>query len=124
MYIQIFLYFDKHRSVSEFIKYGSRVINKLFNKTMQKLSAELSKAGPKRSPRSPPLISTPDYMYRMFSVQEVALLLNLPEAIKRKFSVQGFYVRPGVSKLRPAGQIRPAKPFHPAREAVLSMMKK
>jgi len=91
MYTQILLYFDKHRSASEFIKYGSRVINKLFNKTMQKLSAELSKAGPRRSP---PLISTPDYMYGMFSVQEVTLLLNLSEAIKRKFSVQCFYVRP------------------------------
>ena len=94
MYTQILLYFDKHRSVPEFIKYGSRVINKLFNKTMQKLSAELSKAGPRRSPRSPPLISTPDYMYRMFSVHEVTLLLNLPEAISRKFSVQCFCVRP------------------------------
>jgi len=31
---------------------------------------------------------------------------------------------PGVSKLRPAGQMRPAKPFYPAREAILSMMKK
>ena len=30
----------------------------------------------------------------------------------------------GVFKLRPAGQMRPAKPFHPAREAILSMMKK
>jgi len=30
----------------------------------------------------------------------------------------------GVSKLQPAGQMRPAKTFHPAREAVLSMMKK
>jgi len=29
----------------------------------------------------------------------------------------------GVSKLRRAGQIRLAKPFHPAREAILSMMK-
>jgi len=29
-----------------------------------------------------------------------------------------------VSKLRPAGQIRPAKPFHPLHEAILSMMKK
>jgi len=29
----------------------------------------------------------------------------------------------GVSKLRPADQMRPAKPFHPAREAILFMMK-
>ena len=29
----------------------------------------------------------------------------------------------GVSKLQPAGQMRPAKPFHPAREAILSMIK-
>jgi len=34
------------------------------------------------------------------------------------------YNRAGVSKLRPAGQIRPAKPFHPAREDILSKMKK
>jgi len=32
--------------------------------------------------------------------------------------------RSEVSKLQPTGQMRPAKPFHPAREAVLSMMKK
>jgi len=31
---------------------------------------------------------------------------------------------PGVSKLRPAGQIRPAKPFHPARGDILSITKK
>jgi len=31
---------------------------------------------------------------------------------------------PGVSKLQSAGQMRPAKLFHPAREAILSMMKK
>jgi len=30
---------------------------------------------------------------------------------------------PGLSKLRPAGQMWPAKLFHPAREAILSMMK-
>jgi len=30
----------------------------------------------------------------------------------------------GVSKLRPAGQIRHAKPFYPAREDILSIMKK
>ena len=34
------------------------------------------------------------------------------------------YCKAGVSKLRPAGQRRPAKPFHPAREAILLMMKK
>jgi len=28
-----------------------------------------------------------------------------------------------VSKLQPTGQMRPAKPFHPLREAMLSMMK-
>jgi len=30
----------------------------------------------------------------------------------------------GVSKLQPTGQMKPAKPFHPAREAILSMVKK
>jgi len=30
---------------------------------------------------------------------------------------------PGVTKLRPAGQIRPAKPFHPARADILPMRK-
>jgi len=34
-----------------------------------------------------------------------------------------FYLKPVVSKLRPAGQMRPAKPFHPARKAILSMIK-
>ena len=32
-----------------------------FNKTMQKLSAKLSKGSPMRPPQSSPLISTPDY---------------------------------------------------------------
>ena len=32
--------------------------------------------------------------------------------------------RPEVSKLRPAGHSRPAKLFHRAREAMLSVMKK
>jgi len=46
------------------------VINKVFDKTMQKLSAKLAKrglngtsgkGGPRRPPRSPPLMSTSDY---------------------------------------------------------------
>jgi len=45
------------------------VVNKLFNKTMRKLSAKLSKGVPIRLPRSLPLISTPDYMSTFFSVQ-------------------------------------------------------
>jgi len=32
--------------------------------------------------------------------------------------------RPGVSKLHPAGQIMPAKPFHLACKDILSVMKK
>jgi len=63
---------------SEHIKCRSRVINKLFSKSMQKLSAKLSKGGQRRPPRSPSLISTPDYRYRMFSVQGVTILLSLP----------------------------------------------
>jgi len=52
------------------LKRGSRVINKLFTKTMQKLSAKLPIGGPRgisekgcagRPPRSPPLIFPPDY---------------------------------------------------------------
>ena len=33
-------------------------------------------------------------------------------------------LKAGVSKLRPAGHIRAAKPFYPTREAILSMTKK
>jgi len=33
------------------------------------------------------------------------------------------YLRAGDSKLWPADEMRPAKPSHPAREAILSMMK-
>ena len=33
------------------------------------------------------------------------------------------FSRPEVTKLRPAGQIRPAKPFHPARVDILPMRK-
>ena len=42
-------------------------------------------------------------------------------------NMRGYFLqcfRPVVSKLRPTGQMRPAKPFHPAREAISSMMKK
>jgi len=51
----------------------SRVIHTLINKTMQQLNAKLSKREPSRhlcktwpeaTPRSPPLISTPDFIYR------------------------------------------------------------
>jgi len=49
--------------------------------------------------------------------------LNLETFVRARPEVTHSF-RPGVSKVRPAGQIRPAKPFHPAREAVLSMMKK
>jgi len=38
-------------------------------------------------------------------------------------TLNNFYSKARVSKLRPAGQIRPAKPFHPAREDILSIMK-
>ena len=56
---------------SELIKRGSGVINKLFNKPMQKLSAKLSIGGPHgisergcagRPPCLYPLISAPDYV--------------------------------------------------------------
>jgi len=86
----------------DFENHCFRVINKLFNKTMQKLSVKLSKGGPhgiserggpRRPPRSPPLLPSLDYMYRMFSVQEVNILLNLSYAIKRRFSIECFYIR-------------------------------
>jgi len=51
--------------------------------------------------------------------------------IKSRFCFFKFYttlslrfVYPGVSKLRPSGQIRPAKPFHPTRKVILLIMKK
>jgi len=54
------------------------VINKRFNETMQKLSAKLSNGVPRRPPRSPPLISTPAYMFRIFPVPEINILLHFP----------------------------------------------
>jgi len=65
------------------------VINKLFTKTIR----NSKKGGLRLPPLSPPLKSTPDYMHRTFSVQEVTILLNLPQAIKRKFSIESFYIR-------------------------------
>jgi len=45
------------------------------------LTASLKDGSPKRLPRLPPLISTPEYMYRIVSVQEVTILLNFSQAI-------------------------------------------
>jgi len=42
--------------------------------------------------------------------------------LRRNHSVK-LVLTAGVSKVRPAGQIRPAKPFHPTRENILSIMK-
>jgi len=52
------------------------VFSEIFNKTMQQLSAKLSKGGPRRPPHAPPLILLLDYMYRVFSIQEVRIALN------------------------------------------------
>ena len=49
-----------------FLKCGSGVINKHFNKAMQKHSVKLSNGG---RPHSPSLISNPDYMYRILAVK-------------------------------------------------------
>jgi len=35
-------------------------------------------------------VLTPDHTYRIFFVQEVTILLKLPQAIKRKFSIECF----------------------------------
>ena len=52
---------------------------------------------------------------------DVRLVLSLRASIGIRINPN---FSPAVSKLRPAGQMRPAKSFHPAREAILSMMKK
>jgi len=64
------------------------VINKLFNKTTQKVSSTVrsglmgmafwNKAAWGDHPVRFPLISIPDYIYRILSVHEVTILLNLP----------------------------------------------
>jgi len=53
-------------------------MNKVINKTMQNLVRNSQNGNPMRPPRSPPLLFTPDYMCRIFSVEEVTILLNLP----------------------------------------------
>ena len=81
------LYFEKHMTFSRAC--GSRVVHQLLNKTMQKLSAKVSKratqhlwkkGAPKRQPHSPPLISTPalDYIQK----KELASFYNTIELIK------------------------------------------
>jgi len=52
---------------------------------MQKLSAKLSKRVPKMTASFASLVSTSDYTFIIFSVQEVTILLNLPQTIKRNF---------------------------------------
>ena len=64
-----------------------------FNKTMKKLSAKLSKEVSRRPFLSYLLIPTPDYMYRMFSVQKVTILLNVPYSIQQNFSIECSYIR-------------------------------
>jgi len=41
------------------------------------LTASMKEESPRPEPRSAPLLSTPDYMHRIFSVQEVTFFLNL-----------------------------------------------
>jgi len=53
---------------------------------MQKLSVKISKGLPKMTASFASLtVSTPDYMFIIFSVQENTILLNLPQTIKRNF---------------------------------------
>jgi len=76
---------------SELIKCGSRVVHKFFNKTMQELTAKPSKGGLSRHLWKRrawcdrfvhlPLISAPDYIHIILSIQKVAILLNLPQAV-------------------------------------------
>jgi len=77
-----------------------------------------------------------DYAYLLEHLREVYNASNAPVITfggRWVFAYLTSKIRlfPGVSKLRPAGQIQPAKPFHPPREAVsfgrndsLSIMKK
>jgi len=60
---------------------------------MKKLSAKLSKEVSRRPFLSYLLIPTPDYMYRMFSVQKVTILLNVPYSIQQNFSIECSYIR-------------------------------
>ena len=68
--VHFVLYFEKHMTYSKAC--GSRVVLQLFNKTMQKLSAKVSKRGPAtsltkggpiRQPCSPSVVSTPALNY-------------------------------------------------------------
>ena len=48
---------------------------------------------------------------------------TMNECTRAKLTQHTLPPRAGVTKLRPAGQIRPAKPFHPARVDILLMRK-
>jgi len=74
---------------SELVKYGSRVVHQLFNKTMQKPSEKHYKRGPRhlwkrwgprRPPCSPPLTSTPVLTY--VQQKELASFYNTMEVTK------------------------------------------
>ena len=57
------------------------------------LTAYLKEGSPRRLPRSPPLISTPECIYRIFSVQVVTILLNFSQAIEEGFQLDAFDIR-------------------------------
>jgi len=80
---------------SEPIECGSWVINKLFNKTMQKLSTKLSKGRLETTTFfiSPNIHLWLGYMCRIYSFQEVIVFLNLPQGIKWTFSIECFLIR-------------------------------
>jgi len=57
------------------------------------LTAYFKEGSPRRLPRSPTLISTPEYKYRIFSVQVVTILLNFSHAIEEGFQLDAFNIR-------------------------------
>jgi len=91
-------------NASELINCGCRVINKLFKQNNANVSAKLSKGGPhaiseNKGPEAIGSFASPNIhpwlyvVYTIFAVQQVAILLNLPKAIRRRFSIECCYIR-------------------------------
>jgi len=62
-------------------------------------------------------------MHGLTSVTSIPLLKKCLEGRRKTFTNKEFIHYHGFFKLQPAGQIRPAKPFHPTRKDTLSIMK-
>jgi len=60
----------------------------------------------------------------IFSCQFLAMTILSNDCFRKRAADLHQPSDPGVSKLRPAGQIRPAEPFHLASENILAIMKK